>query len=330
MAKISLTGIKPTGIPHLGNYLGSIKPSLEMSKDYLSLYFIADWHALTTIRDGKILRPLIHKLAATWLACGLDPKNVIFFRQSQIPEIAELNWYLSCFMAKGVLNRSHAYKAIADMNGFLRQDADSGVTMGLFNYPTLMAADILLFGSNVVPVGQDQRSHVEIAKDIAGSVNHHLGRVFNIPEPIIKDDASIITGTDGKKMSKSYNNVIPIFGTNKEIHKAVMSIVTDSQRPEDSKDPKTCNIFNIYKHFAKQDEIENMFARYKRGGVAYADVKQELEMAIAYHFKDAKKKYDEYMLRPELLDDILAEGAEKAREISSPRISKIRKLLGLS
>ncbi len=328
MAKVSLTGIKPTGVPHLGNFLGSIQPALEMSDKYLSLYFIADMHALTTIRDGKTLSPLVHQLAATWLACGLDPKKVILFKQSQVPEITELNWYLSCFMAKGVLNRSHAYKAMTDMNGNLRQDADHGVSVGLYTYPSLMAADILLFGSDVVPVGQDQQSHIEIAKDIAGSVNYSLNKkIFNIPQAVITEGVETITGTDGRKMSKTYNNTIPIFAPHKERVRAVMSIVTDSKEVNAPKDPDTCNVFNIYKHFASDNEVANM-RRYYAQGMAYSDVKFELAQSLGYKFQTAQKKYDELMLRKDLVDEILGDGAEKAREIASRKIGMIRRALG--
>lgn len=329
MAKISLTGIKPTGEAHLGNYLGSIAPALALAKNYLPLYFIADLHALTTVRDGKVLTPLVHKLAATWLALGLDPKKAVFFRQSQVPEIAELNWYLSCFMAKGVLNRSHAYKAAADLNGVMRQETDHGISVGLFTYPTLMSADILLFGADVVPVGKDQLSHIEIAKDIAGTINFQMGKkIFNIPQAVISEGVETITGTDGNKMSKSYSNTIPIFAPHKDRVKIVMGIVTDSRGVNEPKNPDACNIFSIYKHFASPDEVSDMRRRYA-AGVSYSQVKSELAQTLGYHFKDAQKKYDELILRKDLVDDILSDGAVKAREIASRKIKLIRKALGV-
>jgi tryptophanyl-tRNA synthetase len=329
MAKISLTGIKPTGTPHLGNYLGSIAPALELTKDYLSIYFIADWHALTTVKDGQELRGLIHKLAATWLACGLDPAKTVFFQQSHIPELAELNWYLACFTAKGLLNRAHAYKAISEENKDAGREPDEGINIGIYTYPVLMSADILLFGSDVVPVGQDQKQHVEIARDLAVSVNHALGSVFNVPEPLIRDDVKIVTGLDGRKMSKSYDNVIPFLAPAGEVKKAVMKIVTDSKRPEEPKDPDTDNVFNIFKHFAEPDRIALRREQYKAGGVGYGEMKEELLAALETRFGAKRAKYDELMKDTAALDKILKDGAERARQLAGQRMDKIRKKLGL-
>jgi tryptophanyl-tRNA synthetase len=329
MAKISLTGIKPTGTPHLGNYLGSIEPALALTKDYLSIYFIADWHALTTLKDGKELRPLIHKLAATWLACGLDPEKTVFFQQSQIPELAELNWYLACFAAKGLLNRAHAYKAITEDNKAAGREPDEGINMGIFTYPVLMSADILLFGSDVVPVGQDQRQHVEIARDLAVSVNHALGGIFNVPEPLISDDVKTIPGLDGRKMSKSYDNVIPFLAPPNEMKKAVMKIVTDSKRPEEPKDPDTENVFNIFKHFAEPARVEERRKQYRAGGVGYGGMKEELLATLETRFGAARAKYDELLKDTAGLDKILAQGADRARQLAGSRMEKLRKKLGL-
>ena len=329
MAKISLTGIKPTGTPHLGNYLGSIQPALELTKDYLSIYFIADWHALTTVKDGKELRGLIHKLAATWLACGLDPEKTVFFQQSHIPELAELNWYLGCFAAKGLLNRAHAYKAITEDNKAAGREPDEGINIGIYTYPVLMSADILLFGSDVVPVGQDKKQHVEIARDLAVSVNHALGSVFNVPEPLIREDVKTIPGLDGRKMSKSYDNVIPFLAPPGEMKKAVMRIVTDSKRPEEPKDPDADNVFNIFKHFAEPERIALRREQYKAGGVGYGEMKEELLATLETKFGAARAKYDELLKDPAGLDKTLAQGAERARQLAGQRMDKIRKKLGL-
>ena len=329
MAKISLTGIKPTGTPHLGNYLGSIQPALELAKDYLSVYFIADWHALTTVKDGKELRPLIHKLTATWLACGLDPQKTVFFQQSRVPEVAELNWYLACFSAKGLLNRAHAYKALVDENREKGEDLDAGINAGVYTYPVLMAADILLFGSDVVPVGQDQKQHVEIARDLAESVNRQLGKVFNVPEPLINDSVKTIPGLDGRKMSKSYDNVIPFLAPPAEMKKAVMKIVTDSKRPEDPKDPDTCNVFNIFKHFAEPERMAQRRKDYAAGGVGYGEMKEELIAALETRFGAARARYDELLKDPAGLDKILEDGAGRARQLAGDRMDKLRKKLGL-
>jgi tryptophanyl-tRNA synthetase len=324
-----LTGIKPTGVPHLGNYLGSIQPALALAESYLSVYFIADWHAFTTIKDGKELRPLIHRLAATWLACGLDPQKTVFFQQSRVPELGELNWYLACFTAKGVLNRAHAYKSLVDANKESGKDADDGVNAGVYTYPVLMAADILLFGSDVVPVGQDQKQHVEIARDIAESVNRQIGTVFKVPEPLIGAEVKTIPGLDGRKMSKSYDNVIPLFAPAAEVRKAVLRIVTDSKRPEDPKDPETCNVFNIFKHFADPARVDERRRQYLAGGVGYGDMKEELALALETRFGGARKTYDELLKDPAGLDSILDEGAGRARALAGDRMEKIRKKLGL-
>jgi tryptophanyl-tRNA synthetase len=334
MAKISLTGIKPTGTPHLGNYLGSIQPALELAKDYLSVYFIADWHALTTFKDngwtdGKEQRALIHKLTATWLACGLDPEKTVFFQQSRVPELAELNWYLACFAPKGLLNRAHGYKAAVDENREKGDDPDAGINMGLFTYPVLMAADILLFGSDVVPVGQDQKQHVEIARDLAVSVNSQLGSVFNVPEPLIRDEVKTIPGLDGRKMSKSYDNVIPFLAPPAEMKKAVMRIVTDSKRPEEPKDPDQDNVFNIFKHFAEPGRVAERRAQYQAGGVGYGEMKEELLAVLEARFGAARARYDELLKDPAGLDRILEAGAERARQLAGKRMEKIRKKLGL-
>jgi tryptophanyl-tRNA synthetase len=341
MAKISLTGIKPTGTPHLANYLAAIQPALELTQSYFSVYFIADWHALTTIKDGKELRPLIHKLAATWLACGLDPEKTVFFQQSRVPELAELNWILACHTPKGLLNRAHAYKALVQENQQRAQtgaedgDAadpgslDAGINAGVYTYPVLMAADILLFGSDVVPVGQDQKQHVEIARDIALAVNRQLGTVFNVPEPLIGEGVKTIPGLDGRKMSKSYDNVIPLLAPASEVRKAVMKIVTDSKRPEEPKDPDACNVFAIFRHFAGEARVEERRRQYLAGGVGYGEMKEELAAALEARFAPARAIYEERLKDTAGLDALLEAGAQKARQLAGNRMDKIRKKLGL-
>jgi tryptophanyl-tRNA synthetase len=334
MAQISLTGIKPSGTPHLGNYLGSIRPALDLAKDYLSVYFIADWHALTTVKergaaDGREQRALIHQLAATWLACGLDPERTIFFQQSRVPELAELNWYLACFAPKGLLNRAHGYKAMVDANREKGEDPDAGVNMGLYTYPVLMAADILLFGSDVVPVGQDQKQHVEIARDLAITVNKQLGPIFKLPEPLIREDVKTIPGLDGRKMSKSYNNVIPFLAPPSEMRKAVLRIVTDSKRPEEPKDPETCNVFNIFKHFAEPERVEARREQYRAGGVGYGEMKEELLAVLEKTFGPLRARYESLLADPAGLDRLLEQGAERARQLAGKRMNQLRKRLGL-
>jgi tryptophanyl-tRNA synthetase len=329
MAKTCLTGIKPSGTPHVGNYLGSIQPALELADRYVSVYFIADWHALTTIKDGKELRALIHKLAATWLACGLDPAKTVFFQQSRVPELAELNWCLACFAAKGLLNRAHAYKALVDANKEAGHDADAGINAGLYTYPVLMAADILLFGADLVPVGQDQKQHVEIARDIAESVNRQLGRVFTMPEPLIRGDVKAVPGVDGRKMSKSYDNVIPLLAPPSDVKKAVMRIVTDSKRPEEPKNPEGCNVFNIFKHFAEPARVEERRIQYLAGGVGYAEMKEELLAVLEASFGPARQHYHDLLKDPAGLDTVLTEGAERARRLAGDRMATLRKKLGL-
>lgn len=326
---ISLSGIKPSGTPHLGNYLGMIKPALQMVKEYQAIYFIADYHALTTIREGKTLRALTYEITATLLALGLNPDEVVIFRQSDVPELFELTWILNCFTPKGLMNRAHAYKAAVDQNLEMERDLDAGVNMGLYTYPTLMAADILLYGSDVVPVGQDQRQHVEITRDIALAFNHTYGDILVIPEAVIQEDVASIPGLDGRKMSKSYDNVIPIFAPPKVLRKKVMQIVTDSSRPEDPKNPDTDNVFNIYKYFAGAEQVEHTRSRYLKGGLAYSEIKQELFEILDTNFSAAREVYDNFIANPQLLDTILLEGAGKARKIGNRIMRKVRKAVGV-
>ena len=330
MKQITLTGIKPTGQPHIGNYLGMIKPALELAKDFQALYFIADYHALTTVRDKKELAHLTYQATATWLALGLNPDEAIFYRQSDIPEVFELSWVLSCFTAKGLLNRAHAYKAIVDDNIAEGREEDKNINAGLFTYPVLMAADILLFGTHIVPVGLDQQQHLEITRDVALMFNKNYGNVLTIPEAVIRKEVMTIPGIDGRKMSKSYNNVIPIFAPSNQVRKPVMRIVTDSKRPEDPKDPDECNIFAIYRHLADADTVAAKRHLYLEGGLAYGAMKQELFELLETTFSEQRDRYNALMDNPEALDKILEKGGEKARDIAGPILAKVRKAVGVS
>lgn len=330
MKQITLTGIKPTGQPHIGNYLGMIKPALELAETYQALYFIADYHALTTVRDKKELAYLTHQATATWLALGLNPDEVIFYRQSDIPEVFELSWALSCFTAKGLLNRAHAYKAIVDDNIAESREEDKNINAGLFTYPVLMAADILLFGTHVVPVGLDQQQHLEITRDVALTFNGNYGDILTIPEAVIRKDVMTIPGIDGRKMSKSYNNVIPIFAPSNQVRKPVMRIVTDSKLPEDPKDPDECNVFAIYQHFADADAVAAKRELYLNGGLAYGEIKKELFALLESTFSATRDRYNDLMDNPGELDKVLEEGGKKARDIAVPILANVRKAVGVA
>ena len=329
MKQIALTGLKPSGSPHIGNYLGMLKPSLELAEKYQALYFIPDYHALTTVKDREQLTSLTYQAAATWLALGLNPDEEIIYRQSDIPEVFELAWILSCFTAKGLLNRAHAYKAIVDDNIAEGREEDKNINTGLFTYPVLMAADILLFGTHIVPVGRDQQQHLEITRDVALTFNKNYGNVLTIPEAVIRKEVMTIPGIDGRKMSKSYNNVIPIFAPSNQVRKPVMRIVTDSKRPEDPKNPDECNIFAIYRHLADADAVEAKRRLYLEGGLAYGEMKKELFALLETTFSEQRDRYNALMDNPEELDKILEKGAEKARDIAGPILTKVRKAVGV-
>ena len=329
MAMVGLTGIKPTGTPHIGNYLGMIKPALELTQSFQAFYFIADYHALTTTRDRNELNPRIYEVAATWLALGLDPERVIYYRQSDIAEVFELAWILACFTSKGLLNRAHAYKAAVEENIGAGKSADENINAGLYNYPVLMAADILLFGTDVVPVGPDQRQHLEIVRDIAVSVNAQLGNVLKVPEALIQTEVMTIPGLDGRKMSKNYHNTIPIFADPKIIRRQVMRIVTDSKPPEQPKDPDQCNVFAIWRHFSPAEEVEDKRQRYWRGGQAYSDIKQELYDLLLAKFDAGYQVFRKHMRDTRAIDRILKRGAKKARTIAEPLLATIRRKIGI-
>jgi len=329
MKPIALTGIKPTGSPHIGNYLGMYRPALDLMKKYQGMYFVADYHALTTMRDPQYLRDLVYEVAASWIALGLDPEKAIFFRQSDIPEIPEFAWILACFTSKGLLNRAHAYKDAVDKNLELDHDPDEGINGGLYYYPVLMAADILLYGSDVVPVGLDQKQHIEITRDIAMAFNHAYGDVLKVPDGVIQESVMKVPGIDGRKMSKSYDNTIPIFAPEKALRKRVMRIVTDSKRPEDPKDPETDNVYGLLQFFATPERLEEIRSLYVNGGAAYGELKKELAGLILEHFADAREKYTALIQDKPYLDKVLLEGAEKARAMGQPYLVAARKATGI-
>ena len=330
MKKIALTGIKPTGTPHIGNYFGAIKPALELAKDYDARYFIADYHALNQVKDPAELRRMVREVAATWLACGLDPDKVVFYRQSSVPETFELSTTLMSFCSKGLMNRAHAYKAAVQDNEQKGEDIDSGVNMGLYTYPVLMAADILLFDTDVVPVGRDQVQHVEMAQDIAGSLNFNYKKeILHLPQALDKEEVAVLAGLDGRKMSKSYDNTIPLCGPEKELRKLVMRIVTNSQEVEEPKDPDTCPIFAYYRLFAAKEEQEALAAKYRAGGMGWGNAKEALFQAMNRELTPIRAKYESIMADQAGLDRILAAGALKARAIAAKTISRLRAATGI-
>jgi tryptophanyl-tRNA synthetase len=330
MKKISLTGIQPTGDLHIGNYFGAIKPALELAKEYDARYFIADYHALNSVKDPKELNACIRGVAAGWLAAGLDPEKVIFYRQSSIPEVFELTTQLMAFTSKGLMNRAHAYKAAVDVNSEKGEDPDAGINMGLFTYPVLMAADIILFDSDVVPVGKDQKQHIEMAQDIAQSVNANYGKqVLKVPQAAIQETVAVVPGLDGRKMSKSYNNTIPLFAPEKELRKTIMRVVTNSQGVEEPKDPDSSQIFAFYKLFATAEEQAALAARYRAGGMGWGDAKNELFLVANRELSPMRERFNAFMADPAGLDKILEQGAQKARPIASATVKRFRKAAGI-
>ncbi|WP_116771655.1 tryptophan--tRNA ligase [Maribacter litoralis] len=321
MARI-LTGIQSTGTPHLGNILGAIKPAIEMANDPSneSFLFIADMHSLTQIKNGEELRHNTYAVAATWLAFGLDIENTVFYRQSDVPQTAELSWYLSCFFPYQRLTLAHSFKDKAD-----RLD---DVNAGLFTYPMLMAADILLYDANIVPVGKDQMQHLEMTRDVASRFHAQLGETFVLPEGKVQEETMYIPGTDGAKMSKSKGNLISLFQTDKKLRKQIMGIQTDSTPMEDPKDPTNDNVFALYKILATQPQIEEMSANYLAGNYGYGHAKQALYEVIINKFEEPREKFDYYMNHLNELDDALALGAEKARKVADGVLDRVREKLG--
>ncbi len=329
--EIVLTGITTTGTPHLGNYAGAIRPAIEASKDenVKPFYFLADYHALIKCHNPERVRQSSREIAATWLALGLDTSNAVFYRQSDVPEIMELSWMLCCMTAKGLMNRAHAYKAaVAENEQAEGNDADKGITMGLFSYPVLMAADILMFNATKVPVGKDQIQHIEMARDIASRFNHTYGEHFAIPEAVVGDNSATILGLDGRKMSKSYNNTIPLFETEKKFRKLINKIKTNSLEPGEPKDPKGCTLFGIYKAFANESEVENIRQLYVEG-IAWGEMKKVLFEKINEEISLARERYHALMEAPEHIEEQLQEGAVKARAISKPFMQELRESVGI-
>ncbi len=337
-----LTGITTTGIPHLGNYVGSIRPAIASANAVAkqgsgdAFFFLADYHGIIKCYDPDEIHRSTKAIAATWLACGLDPEQVTFYRQSDIPEIPELAWILNCSCAKGLMNRAHAYKASVEVNLAKGDtDPDFGITMGLFGYPVLMSADILMFNATHVPVGKDQIQHIEMARDIAGTFNFKYKELFTLPTAVTDENTPLLTGLDGRKMSKSYGNTIPLFGDGnptidpkKALKKAIGQIVTNSQAPEEPKNPDECNIFEIYKAFATPDEVAKLAAHYRRG-IGWGEAKEILFHKIDDEIAPMRERYAHLMANPKELEEILQMGAVKARRVAGKQLDKARRAIGI-
>ena len=326
-----LTGITTTGVPHLGNLVGAVLPAIKASerKDTTSFLFLADYHSLIKNSDSELRHKSSFDIAACWLACGLDPKKVIFYRQSDIPHIFELAWILSCLASKGLLNRAHAYKAATTDNETNKtKDIDKGVNMGLFNYPILMAADILMFKADSVPVGQDQKQHIEMTRDIALKFNHHYGDILTPPEAVIDEHTGVLPGIDGKKMSKSYNNTIPVFNPEEELRKVIMKIKTNSLEPGEPKDSSDCNIFNIYKATSSIEKVDNLQKLYDEG-IAWGEAKKILFEELNSFLRPCNKEYSKIIKDKSYVEKTLIEGSEKALSISGPIIKEVRQAIGI-
>lgn len=328
MKKRILTGIKPTGYAHLGNYFGAIKPAIELSKneEFECYYFIADYHALTTLENKEEMQEYFYNIACTWLACGLDPEKVVFYRQSDIKEDFELNWILANVTPKGLMNRAHAYKAMVEKNESEGVDRDDGVNMGLYNYPILMAADILLFDTDLVPVGLDQKQHIEIARDIAHNFNVKYGKSLKEPKEYIDDDNKTLVGLDGRKMSKSYNNTIRLFTDEKTLKKSIMRIVTDSRLPGEAKD-KDCTVNKLFKLFVDKEEAEK-FENELLAGLAWGEAKNRLFEVANRYIAPMREKFLYYMNHKDEVDKILDAGALKAEKVAKEVLYRVRKAIG--
>ena len=327
MKKRILTGITTTGTPHIGNYIGAIKPALELAKNYdESFYFLADYHAI--IKNSKSTEVLdsVKNVALAWLASGLDVKKSFFYRQSDIPEILELSWILNCVTAKGLMNRSHAYKAATNLN---HDDEDKGITMGLFSYPILMAADILMFNATHVPVGADQTQHIEMTRDIAGRFNHLYKKTFTLPEAIIQSSKETVPGIDGQKMSKSYGNIIPLLSTEKQLKKSIAKIVTNSLEPGDPKDSSNCTVFGLYKYFASQSMIDELSDDYTNG-ISWGDAKNKLFEVVNSEITPIRESYEKLQEDKDFINDLLSDGSNKVRPIAKELLDSIRSSVGIN
>ena len=322
--KIILTGIKPTGTPHVGNYIGALKPLVEMSHKNRTFMFIADLHALNTIHDPNVIKQHTYEMAATLVAMGLDLDNAVLFRQSDIVQVYQLATLLTNVTPKGLMNRAHSYKAAVEKNIAAGEDVDAGVNMGLYTYPILMAADILLYNSDIVPVGADQKQHVEFARDIAGYFNNIYGETFKLPEPVIGETSGTIPGLDGRKMSKSYDNIIPLFAPESELKKKIMRIITDSKTPDEPKDPDESTIFQMYRHFASDKELAKFREMFVAGGMGYGTAKTILFEKMNAVLTDERAEYERLMANKGELDAILSDGAGRARVVAAETLERVR------
>ena len=326
MKKRILTGITTTGTPHIGNYLGAIKPAIKMASEFdESFYFLADYHAIIKNSNSNEIGDSVKNIALAWIASGLDIEKSFFYRQSDVPEILELSWVLNCVTAKGLMNRSHAYKAATALN---TKDEDKGITMGLFSYPVLMAADILMFDATHVPVGADQNQHIEMTRDIAARFNHTYEKIFELPEAIIESEKDIVLGIDGRKMSKSYGNIIPLLSTEKALKKSIAKIVTNSLEPGEPKDTDGCSVFSLYSHFASKNELLELADDYKNG-ISWGDAKNKLFSLVNNEISPIRERYEEFSTNDKLLNELLHEGSLKARVMAKEKIAVVRELIGI-
>tara|TARA_B110000196_G_scaffold47551_1_gene38074 strand:+ start:5697 stop:6704 length:1008 start_codon:yes stop_codon:yes gene_type:complete len=325
-----LTGITTSGTPHLGNYVGAIRPAVDasLSGSFDSFFFLADYHALIKCQDPDRVHQSTLEIAAAWLALGLDPDRVTFYRQSDIPEIPQLTWFLTCMTAKGLMNRAHAYKGAVQANEESGENIDSAVTMGLFSYPILMAADILMFNAHIIPVGRDQIQHVEMARDIAQRFNHHYGDHFVLPSAQVDEDASVLQGLDGRKMSKSYGNTIPLFLSEKKLKKHINKIKTNLLEPGEPKDASDSTVFQIWQAFASPDQTATMREAFAEG-IAWGEAKKQLFELINGQLEEPREKYLELIANPSRVESVLQQGAEKARQHSQNLMSVLRNSVGI-
>eukprot|EP01047_Picozoa_sp_COSAG01_P000731 COSAG01_NODE_14_length_41020_cov_40.702133_23_plen_332_part_00 len=326
-SKRKLTGIKPTGIPHLGNYISAINPAISTEQNN-TFFFIADYHALTTLKSAESIKKYTNEVAATWLSCGLNPKKTCFYKQSDIPEVLELYWILMSIAPKGLLNRAHAYKALTDQNTQQNKQADEGINMGIYTYPVLMAADILLFSAEEVPIGKDQLQHLEITRDLAEKFNNEYGDILTLPEGKIEHQKEV-PGIDGRKMSKSYNNTISLFSDNKILKKQIMKIQTDSKGIEEIKDPNSCSLYYLFSLFADEESLNAVKQGYLNGGLGYGHVKKMLLELLEEKFKKENELFTYYINNHAELHQILNEGAIKARKIANKKLLEIKEAIGM-
>jgi tryptophanyl-tRNA synthetase len=325
-----LTGITTSGTPHLGNYVGAIRPAIQASRtgEFESFFFLADYHALIKCQDADRVHQSTREIAAAWLALGLDTEKVTFYRQSDIPEISELTWLLTCMTAKGLMNRAHAYKGAVQNNIDAGEDEDMAISMGLFSYPILMAADILMFNAHKIPVGRDQIQHVEMARDIAQRFNHHYGEHFVLPEAQVDDDVAILQGLDGRKMSKSYGNTIPLFLSEKQLKKHINKIKTNLLEPGQPKDPDSSSVFQIWQAFANKSQVQAMRDEFANG-IAWGEAKRQLFELVNEQLNEPREKYLQLLENPAEIEAVLKEGAERARQSSSALIADVRQAVGI-